>query len=141
VNYFELEINPGLRLYTVRVDLNSIYSVDENNANKMSVPTATGTWSKKHQEYLKKCLIECWLLPEMSRNGGDFTLPFKVDDEEVMASDLLDTLDGFLDLASEFNVGIDALNGEEDDGYGGKKKLYINYEIAHGELKRIRGIF
>jgi hypothetical protein len=38
------------------------------------------------------------------------------------------------------NKWIDSLNGEENDGYGRKKKLYINYENAHGELKKMRGV-
>lgn len=136
VLWYEMNINRGVRLVP-RLDLASIFSVDDNNANKMSVKTATATTSEKMQEYLT-IITDGWLLPEMNTNG-DFILPFQVENKDVMASALLDTIDGFLDYAKVYNRGIDSLNGERSDGYGGKKNLYINYEDGN-ELTNIREI-
>jgi hypothetical protein len=136
VNYFEMFVNLGLRLVP-RLDLNSLYSVDDNNANKMSVKTATATFSEKHQRYLK-LLRDSWLLPQMA--NGDFVLPFKVNDKDVMASVLLDVIDGFVDLAEVFNKGIDSLNGEISDAFGRKRNVYIDYENLDRELGNIRSI-
>ena len=134
VQQFEQNDVSGLRK-VARLDINSIWAAGDNSANKMTVKTATATFSSKHQRYLT--LLRDSLCEEY---GLSEKLLFQVNGEDVYASRVIDIVDGFLPLANVFNRGFDALNGVQKLNRNRSRKLYIDSITGIEEFEKIREI-